>query len=289
MITTVVPGVATPVIIGRREGVLAPFIGLVIVGVVAMHMPAVLPLVEHTGRGATQSVVEVVLHARQTRVVRSQIGVAPEQSALVEHMPVVGTVKLTGMPVGPVVPPSTLAAEAVCIPGERGIVGVYSKLPDPSVIAVPAGIPSMKTCTVELGVPVPRTGGRLPMLVLPFIGLVMLGGVATQRPAVAPVLEQYGVAPLQSGDPAPGGAHPWHMREVASQIGVAPEQSALVVHPVGIPTVKLLGMPVGPTVELGPTFAAATVCIPGVSDMVGAYSKAPMSSVIAVPTGMPSM
>ena len=109
-----------------------------------MHMHAVVPVVEQVGRVAVQSVVLIGLHARQVRVVPSQMGVRPEQSEFEVHMVPEETVNPTAMAAGPTeVPGPTLAALTVCMPGVRLIVGVYSKLPDESVVAVPTRMPSM--------------------------------------------------------------------------------------------------------------------------------------------------
>lgn len=160
------------------EPVRPPAMGEVIAAAGVTHAPVV--TLHAVAGGLGQSVACVATpHARHMRVVVSQMGVAPEQSALVVQPPL-GTLNETGVPVGPtVVPGPTLAAVTVCMPGERGEVGVNEKLPEGSVIAVPAGVPSMMTCTVLLAGPVPRTVGVFVGVVLPIVGLVIVGGEVT--------------------------------------------------------------------------------------------------------------
>lgn len=228
MIATVLFGAPTPRMSGRREPVIAPLAGSVMVTVVATQRPASAPDATHIGRGARQSVAIAGSHGRQSIVMPSHTGVVPRQSALVMHAV---TLNMTLVPCGPTVMPLTFAAAAVCMPAVRPVTSGKLQLPDASAVASPTGIPSMNTRTVAPGAAVPRTVGRVSLELDPFIGLVTAGGCATHVPEVLPIVEQNGAAAVGQSIAAVAVVHPRHTLVIVLQIGVEPEQCMLLVHP----------------------------------------------------------
>lgn len=226
-IATVLFGAPTPRMSGRREPVIEPLAGSVIVTLVATQRPAFAPLDAHIGRGALQSVAIAGSHGRHKREVPSHTGVAPRHSLLLAH---IVTVNETLVPCGPTVVPLTLAAAAVCIPPDNPLVSAKLQLPDPSAVASPTATPSMYTRTVAPGAAVPRTMGRVSVELEPFIGLVTTGGVETHVPEVLPIVEQNGATAIGQSIAALMGEQPRQTLVVVLQIGVEPAQCMLLVH-----------------------------------------------------------
>jgi hypothetical protein len=89
---------------------------------------------------------------------------------------VVSTVNVSGADAGDTFPLASAAvAVAVCEPSDSGVVGVSVQAPLPSAGAVPTGLPSTVTVTVEFGSAVPEMAGVAGPTVDPSAGAVITG------------------------------------------------------------------------------------------------------------------
>lgn len=192
---TVWPGVAVPVMAGVRVDVVEPAMGL---------------------RKVTDP-------AAQVRAGR-QYGVVPEQSALVRHATQVSVVE-SQRGVG--------ARQAVVTPGEHCTqtpAGPQTGVaPVQSVATAASQARHWRRVRSQIGV-VPRQSALVAhtqaLLVHMLVEHCDARVHCTQRPMLVPVVAQTGVEPEQSVFEVQAR----QVREVASQMGVGPPQSALVTH-----------------------------------------------------------
>ncbi len=208
------------------------------VALVVVHWtqrPARVPEVAHAGVGPVQSAALMVLHARQSRVATLQMGVGPEQSVLVLHA-AQRLLAALHTPVG-ATHAAALAAvhwtqRPVFVPdvAHTGVVPEQSVAPHPRHTRDAA---SQMGVAPEQSVLALHAAQRLVAVLHTPVGATHAAALAavhrTQRPALAPTVAHAGVAPVQSVVLV--ALQPLHPRVTASQIGVPPPQSALVLQP----------------------------------------------------------
>ena len=233
----------------------------------------------------------------------------------------VSTVKLLGVPAGPVLPAGSVAeAVTVCGPSPSAVVGAQDQLPLASAIAVQSGVPPSLTVTVLPGSAVPPMAGVLSLVWVTGVVIVGPAGAALStlklRVAAGPVLPAGSVAvastvcrpsakvgvvqdqlPLalvtavQSVTPPsftvtvlPGSAVPVMVGVLSLVLKVSVGVTTTGAAGATVSTVNTRGVPAGLVLPAGSVWVGVSVCGPFVNGVVGVQVQWPTPSTTAVQT-----